>query len=62
MIGVEWIIICFGDKVGGWLLYIIIIVFVIISVFGFIVYFFVGIGKFVIIFFFWDLFIIIVGF
>lgn len=56
-IGVQWIIFWFGDQIGGCLFYVIVIVFVVISVFGFIVYFFEGIGKFVVIFFFWDLFI-----
>lgn len=62
MTGAEWITTRFGDKVGGRLSHIIITVFAIISVFGFIAYFFVGIGKFATIFFPWDLSTTIAGF
>jgi len=55
MTGAEWITTRFGDKTGGKLSHIIITVFAVISVFGFIAYFFVGIGKFATIFFPWDL-------
>ncbi len=62
MTGAEWITTRFGDKMGGKLSHIIITVFAIISVFGFIAYFFVGIGKFATIFFPWDLSTSIAGF
>ncbi|MEQ8703606.1 MAG: sodium:solute symporter family protein [Phaeodactylibacter sp.] len=53
--GAQWITFRFGDKSGGRLSHIIITVFAVVSVFGFIAYFFEGIGKFAIIFFPWDL-------
>ena len=53
--GAEWIQFRFGDKLGGRLSHIIVTVFAIVSVLGFIAYFFVGIGKFATIFFPWDL-------
>lgn len=53
--GAQWITFRFGDKTGGRLSHIIVTVFAVISVFGFIAYFFEGIGKFAIIFFPWDL-------
>lgn len=53
--GAQWITFRFGDKAGGRLSHIIVTVFAIISVFGFIAYFFEGIGKFAVIFFPWDL-------
>lgn len=62
MTGAEWITTRFGDQMGGRLSHIIITVFAIISVFGFIAYFFVGIGKFATIFFPWDLSTSIAGF
>ncbi len=62
MTGAEWVTTRFGDKLGGRLSHIIITVFAIISVFGFIAYFFVGIGKFATIFFPWDLSTNIAGF
>lgn len=62
MTGAEWITTRFGDKTGGKLSHIIITVFAVISVFGFIAYFFVGIGKFATIFFPWDLSTQIAGF
>lgn len=55
MTGAEWITFRFGDERGGRLSHIIVTVFAVISVFGFIAYFFVGIGKFSTIFFPWDL-------
>jgi Na+/proline symporter len=55
MTGAQWITTRFGDKQGGRLSHIIVTVFAVISVFGFIAYFFVGIGKFATIFFPWDL-------
>lgn len=62
MTGAEWITTRFGDKTGGKLSHIIITIFAIISVFGFIAYFFVGIGKFATIFFPWDLSTQVAGF
>lgn len=62
MTGAEWITTRFGDKTGGKLSHIIITVFAVISVFGFIAYFFVGIGKFATIFFPWDLSTQVAGF
>lgn len=62
MTGAEWITTRFGDKTGGKLSHIIITIFAIISVFGFIAYFFVGIGKFATIFFPWDLSTSVAGF
>ncbi|GJM31281.1 MAG: sodium:solute symporter [Saprospiraceae bacterium] len=53
--GAQWITFRFGDGVGARLSHIIVTVFAIISVFGFIAYFFEGIGKFATIFFPWDL-------
>jgi len=55
MTGAQWITTRFGDQLGGRLSHIIVTVFAIISVFGFLAYFFVGIGKFATIFFPWDL-------
>ncbi len=53
--GAQWITFRFGDGVGARLSHIIVTIFAIISVFGFIAYFFEGIGKFATIFFPWDL-------
>lgn len=53
--GAQWITHRFGDELGARLSHIIVTVFAIISVFGFIAYFFLGIGKFATIFFPWDL-------
>jgi len=53
--GAQWITHRFGDRTGARLSHIIVTVFAIISTFGFIAYFFLGIGKFAIIFFPWDL-------
>ncbi len=55
MTGAQWIATRFGDGKGGRLSHIIVTIFAVISVFGFIAYFFVGIGKFATIFFPWDL-------
>ncbi|MCG8329813.1 MAG: Na+:solute symporter [Chitinophagales bacterium] len=55
MTGAQWITSRFGDATGGRLSHIIVTIFAVISVFGFIAYFFVGIGKFATIFFPWDL-------
>ena len=55
MTGAQWITHRFGEGLGARLSHIIVTVFAIISVFGFIAYFFVGIGKFATIFFPWDL-------
>lgn len=61
MTGAEWITTRFGSDRGGKLSHIIVTVFAIISTFGFIAYFFVGIGKFATIFFPWDLSFAIAG-
>lgn len=53
--GAEWITHRFGHDKGARLSHIIVTFFAIISVFGFIAYFFVGIGKFATVFFPWDL-------
>lgn len=53
--GAQWITFRFGDQTGGRLSHIIVTIFAVISVFGFIAYFFEGIGKFAVIFFPWDL-------
>ncbi|MFZ4559867.1 MAG: sodium:solute symporter family protein [Saprospiraceae bacterium] len=53
--GAQWITFRFGEGRGARLSHIIVTVFAIISVFGFIAYFFEGIGKFAAIFFPWDL-------
>lgn len=53
--GAQWITFRFGDKTGGRLSHIIVTVFAVVSVFGFIAYFFEGIGKFATVFFPWDL-------
>ncbi len=55
MTGAEWITFRFGDGRGGRLSHIIVTIFAVISVLGFIAYFFEGIGKFATIFFPWDL-------
>jgi SSS family solute:Na+ symporter len=55
MTGAQWITTRFGDDRGGRLSHIIVTVFAVVSVFGFLAYFFVGIGKFATIFFPWDL-------
>lgn len=55
MTGAEWITTRFGNDKGGKLSHIIVVVFAIISAIGFIAYFFVGIGKFAVTIFPWDL-------
>ena len=55
MTGAQWVTFRFGDGRGGRLSHIIIVVFAVISVIGFIAYFFEGIGKFATTFFEWDL-------
>ncbi|MFV0506851.1 MAG: sodium:solute symporter family protein [Bacteroidales bacterium] len=55
MTGAEWIITRFGNEKGGKLSHIIVVVFAVISAIGFIAYFFVGIGKFAVTIFPWDL-------
>ena len=61
MTGAEWITVRFGDDRGGRLSHIIVTIFAIVSVLGFIAYFFVGIGKFASIFFPWDLSLPLIG-
>lgn len=55
MTGAEWIITRFGNDRGGRLSHIIVVIFAVISAIGFIAYFFVGIGKFAVMIFPWDL-------
>lgn len=55
MTGAEWLKTRFGDDRGGRLSHIIVVVFAIVSVIGFIAYTFAGIGKFATSFFPWDL-------
>ncbi len=55
MTGAQWITTRFGDGLGGKLSHIIVTVFAVVSVLGFIAYFFIGIGKFAVVFFPWDL-------
>jgi solute:Na+ symporter, SSS family len=55
MTGAEWLKTRFGEGRGGRLSHIIVVVFAIVSVIGFIAYTFAGIGKFAISFFPWDL-------
>ncbi len=55
MTGAQWITHRFGEEMGARLSHIIVTIFAVISVFGFIAYFFVGIGKFATVFFPWDL-------
>ncbi|MEM8906718.1 MAG: sodium:solute symporter family protein [Bacteroidota bacterium] len=62
MTGAQWITHRFGDEQGARLSHIIVTIFAIISVFGFIACFFVGIGKFATIFFPWDLSLGLAGF
>ncbi len=53
--GAEWITHRFGNDRGAKLAHMIVTIFAIVSVFGFMAYFFVGIGKFATVFFPWDL-------
>ncbi|HZH72840.1 MAG TPA: sodium:solute symporter family protein [Mariniphaga sp.] len=55
MTGAQWITFRFGDGLGGRLSHIIVVVFAVVSVIGFIAYFVEGIGKFATTFFTWDL-------
>ena len=55
MTGAEWITFRFGDNRGGRLSHIIIVAFAVISVLGFMAYFFEGIGKFCVLVLPWDL-------
>lgn len=59
MTGAEWITTRFGNTRGGKLSHIIVVIFAIISAIGFIAYFFVGIGKFAVTIFPWDLTLVI---
>ncbi|MEH0153280.1 sodium:solute symporter family protein [Limibacter armeniacum] len=52
--GAEWIRIRFGDGLGGRLSHMVVVVFAILSVLGFLSYGFIGIGKFIEIFVPWD--------
>src|SRR5690606_12090851 len=61
MTGAQWITIRFGNGRGGRLSHIIVVIFAIISVIGFIAYFVEGIGKFATTFFTWDLSATILG-
>ncbi len=61
MTGAQWITFRFGDGRGGRLAHIIVVVFAVISVIGFIAYFVEGIGKFTATFFTWDLSTSILG-
>jgi len=55
MTGAEWINFRFGEGRGAKLSHIIVVIFAIISVIGFIAYGFIGLGKFAVTFFPWDL-------
>lgn len=55
MTGAAWIRTRFGDKIGGELSHISVVIFALISVIAFLAYAFQGIGKFAVIFFPWDL-------
>ncbi|WP_016777931.1 sodium:solute symporter family protein [Anaerophaga thermohalophila] len=61
MTGAQWITFRFGDGKGGRLSHIIVVVFAVVSVIGFIAYFVEGIGKFATTFFTWDLSTTILG-
>ena len=61
MTGAQWITFRFGEGRGGRLSHIIVVVFAVISVIGFIAYFVEGIGKFATTFFTWDLSVTILG-
>ncbi|WP_010665303.1 sodium:solute symporter family protein [Marinilabilia salmonicolor] len=62
MTGAQWITFRFGDGRGGRLSHIIVVLFAVVSVIGFIAYFVEGIGKFATTFFTWDLSASILGF
>lgn len=53
--GAEWMRIRFGDDLGGKLSHMVVVLFALISVLGFLAYGFIGIGKFVAIFIPWEL-------
>ncbi|MGY0406805.1 MAG: sodium:solute symporter family protein [Polaribacter sp.] len=55
MTGAQWITYRFGENLGARLSHIIVTIFAVVSTLGFMAYFFEGIGKFVVIFFPWDL-------
>lgn len=61
MTGAQWITFRFGDGRGGRLAHIIVVIFAVVSVIGFIAYFVEGIGKFATTFFTWDLSTTILG-
>jgi SSS family solute:Na+ symporter len=61
MTGAQWITFRFGDEKGGRLSHIIVVLFAVISVIGFIAYFVEGIGKFATTFFTWDLSATVLG-
>jgi len=61
MTGAQWITFRFGDARGARLSHIIIVAFAIISVIGFLAYFFEGIGKFCVLVMPWDLAIAAIG-
>ena len=62
MTGAEWLKTRFGNNMGGRLSHLIVVVFAIISVIGFITYGFEGVGKFSQIFFPWNLETVLFGF
>jgi len=55
MTGAQWITFRFGDGLGARMAHIIVVIFAVVSVIGFIAYFVEGIGKFATTFFTWDL-------
>ncbi len=61
MTGALWITFRFGERTGGRLAHIIVVIFAVVSVIGFIAYFVEGIGKFATTFFTWDLSASILG-
>ncbi len=61
MTGAQWITFRFGEGRGGRMSHLIVVVFAVISVIGFIAYFVGGIGKFAETFFTWDLSTVILG-
>ena len=61
MTGAQWITFRFGEGKGGRLSHIIVVLFAVVSVIGFIAYFVEGIGKFAATFFSWDLSTTILG-
>ena len=61
MTGAQWITFRFGEGKGGRMSHLIVVIFAVISVIGFIAYFVEGIGKFAATFFTWDLSTVIMG-